>query len=82
MREEDITMVFAAILSLVPWIVLAGEGGSTVSSALTTAFSGVVDDVLGLITSMLPVVLPILSAIMVITIGIKVFKKITNRSSS
>lgn len=46
-----------------------------VTSALTTAFSGVADQAVGAITAMVPVVAPIIGAGLVIGIGIKAFKK-------
>lgn len=46
-----------------------------VVSSLTTAVSGFATDALGAIGTIIPVVLPIMGAIVVVGIGIKVFKK-------
>lgn len=49
--------------------------GTSVVSALTTAFGGIADQAVEAITSMVPVVAPIIGAGLVIGIGIKAFKK-------
>lgn len=48
-------------------------------TALTTGFGTVVGDVLSAIGTIAPVALPIMGAIIVITIAIKVFKKVSNK---
>lgn len=58
--------------------VLLAEGG-TVSQALTTALTTVASDMTGVITSVLPVALSVVGAVLVITFGIRIFKKITGR---
>ena len=47
----------------------------TVTTALTTAISGFATDAMGAIGSIVPVALPIMGAIVVVGIGIKVFRK-------
>lgn len=51
----------------------------TVTTALTTAISGFADDAMGAIGSIVPVALPIMGAVLVVTIGVKVFKKIASK---
>ncbi len=47
----------------------------TVVSSLTTAITGFATDAMGAIGSIVPVALPIMGAIVVVGIGIKVFRK-------
>lgn len=51
----------------------------SISSAVTTALSTVQTDALGLIASVLPYALAVVGAVIVVTIGIRVFKKIAGR---
>lgn len=46
-----------------------------VVTALTTAIKGFAGDAMGAIGAIIPVVLPIMGAIVVVGIGIKVFRK-------
>lgn len=48
---------------------------SSVREGLTSAFSTVASDMTGAITDMVPVVAPIAGAILVVGIGIRVFKR-------
>lgn len=48
-------------------------------TALQTAFSGYVNDIMGFIGSITPVLLPVAIAIVVVTLGIKIFKKVTGK---
>lgn len=48
-------------------------------TSLTSAFSGLATDVMSAIGSIAPVALPVMGAIVVIGVGIKVFKKVTGR---
>lgn len=50
---------------------------STITTALTTAFSTVASDSMDAIKAVLPIALPVMGAILVIGIGIKIFKKVT-----
>ena len=52
---------------------------STISSAMSSGLDGIKDDALGIIGTVLPYGLAIIGASLVITIGIKVFKKLTGR---
>lgn len=52
---------------------------TTVVSALTSAFSTVASDALSAIQGILPIALPVLGAIIVVGIGIKIFKKVAGR---
>ena len=50
---------------------------ATVTTALTEALGTVATDMTGAVTAVLPVALPVCGAILVITVGIKAFKKFT-----
>lgn len=53
---------------------------SDLATAMSTAFSKVATDVNGYIGSALPVALGIVGTVLAITIGVKVFKKITGKA--
>lgn len=65
-------------------VAVFAEGASTVSSSATDALvSGLTQvgtDMSGMITKILPIALGIVGAIMVITFGIKLFKKFTGKA--
>lgn len=48
-------------------------------TALTTAISTIGNNAISAIGSVLPTALTIVGAVMVVTIGVKVFKKISNK---
>ena len=50
---------------------------SGVNEALTSALSTVASDLTGVISSVLPIAAPVVGAGLVVTFGIKVFKKFT-----
>lgn len=50
-----------------------------VVTALSTAFSTVASDAMDAISAILPIALPVMGAIVVVTIGIKIFRKVTGR---
>lgn len=50
------------------------------SSAMSTAFNNISTDINGYIGSALPVALGIVGTVLAITVGIKVFKKITGKA--
>lgn len=52
---------------------------SAVVTGLTGAFTTVATDCTAAITATLPIALPVMGAIVVIGIGIKIFKKVTGR---
>ena len=52
-----------------------GDKMTDITSALTTALASVGTDALGAIASVLPAALAIAGAVMVVTIGVRVFKK-------
>ena len=62
-------------------LVLANEAGTiaTVTGALTTGITTIAGDAMSAAGSVVPVALPIMGAIVVVGIGIKVFKKVTGR---
>ena len=51
-----------------------------ISTALTTSFKSVGSELTGIISSVLPIALPIVGGVMVVVIGIKIFKKITGKA--
>lgn len=59
--------------------VAAQEAGAGVTGALTTAFTSIASDAMSAISAVLPIALPIMGAIVVVTVGIKIFKKVTSK---
>lgn len=55
------------------------EGGSTISSAMSTALGTIATDAVSMIATIVPVAAPILGGIVVIGIGIKAFKAIKGK---
>lgn len=51
----------------------------TVTSALTTSFTSVATGVTGIIADVLPIALPVVGAMIVVGVGIKVFKRVINK---
>lgn len=47
----------------------------SITTALTTAFGTLATDALGAIAAVLPIILPVMGAIVVIGIAVKVFKR-------
>lgn len=52
---------------------------SAVVTALTTAFSSVASDAMDAIGAILPIALPIMGAVLVAMIGIRIFKRVANK---
>lgn len=50
---------------------------TTVTSALSTALTSVAADMTGVVGTVLPIAAPVIGAVLVVTFGIKVFKKFT-----
>lgn len=55
---------------------------ASVRDQLKTSTSGIASDIMGTITDVLPIVLPIMGAMLVIGVGIAVVKKLTKKSSA
>ena len=59
------------------------EGGATamtgITSAVTTALATVQSDALSLISSVLPFALAIIGAVIVVKVGLRVFRSVTGR---
>ena len=51
----------------------------SVSTALVTSFTGVASSLTGIIGDALPVALPVVGAVIVVTTGIRIFKKIVTK---
>ncbi len=62
-------------------IALANEAATiaTVTGALTTGITTIASDAMSAVGSVVPVALPIMGAVVVVGIGIKVFKKVAGR---
>lgn len=58
---------------------LSGETTNTVTDALATGFSTVAGDAMDAIGRILPIALPIMGAVIVIMVGIKLFKGIAKK---
>lgn len=81
-RVVMITAIMAiAALSLSSVAFAEGEstGSAAITSAVTTALATTQSDAMTMISSVLPYALAIVGAIIVVTIGIRVFKKISGR---
>jgi|GEM_PF-966872 len=52
----------------------------TITSALTEQFTTIGTSITGIITSTLPIALPIIGGVFVIRKGIKIFKSVTNQA--
>lgn len=50
-----------------------------IAGALSTALGSTATDALSAISAVLPVALPVMGGIIVISVGLKVFKKVTGR---
>lgn len=63
-----------------PTIMLAeGQTVAGIGTAMSTALTAIASDALTVIGTVAPVAVPVLGGILVIGIGIKVFKKVTGR---
>ena len=60
--------------------VLAAEGANPLVEAMKTAFTSVAGDCTSAISTVLPIGLGIVGTVMVVTFGIKVFKKLTGKA--
>ena len=52
-------------------------GAASVTDGLTSALGTVAGDMTGAISAVLPIALPVMGGILVVAVGIKVFKKFT-----
>ena len=51
-----------------------------IATALTTSFTEVGTQLTGIVSKSLPIALPVIGGMLVVTVGIKVFKKITSKA--
>ena len=58
---------------------VAAEAGSGVPGALTAAFTSIASDCMSAISAVLPIALPIMGAVVVVCIGIRIFKKVASK---
>lgn len=61
--------------------VLASESSSlsTIESALTTSFTEIGTSATGMIGKILPIALPVIGGVLIVMLGLKIFKRITNK---
>lgn len=52
---------------------------SSVVTALTTAFGTIASDAMSAISAVLPVALPVMGAVLVVMIGIRIFKSVAKK---
>lgn len=57
----------------------AVTGMEGVTSALTTAFTSVASSLTGLIGDILPIALPVVGGVLVVGVGIKIFKSVVKK---
>jgi uncharacterized protein (DUF697 family) len=48
-------------------------------TALTTSFTEIGTELTGIVGKVLPIALPIIGGVLVVTVGIKIYKKVTNK---
>ena len=60
-----------------PGIMMLSESAGGVTDALTTSFTSIGADLTSMIGKVLPIALPIIGSVMVVTFGIKIFRKVT-----
>lgn len=76
-KAAPVALIMALVLSISAF---AEETvGSGVQTAVTGALSTVQSDVMSMISAVLPYALAIVGAVLVVTIGIKVFKRISGK---
>lgn len=51
-----------------------------VVTALTASFTEIGTSLLSVVTSVLPIALPVIGAVTIIVLGIKIFKKVTGKA--
>lgn len=69
------------MIDLINGVVASGTSNSvsTVVDAMTTGLSTAGSDILGAIGSIVPVALPVMIGVVVVGVGIKIFKRVTGR---
>lgn len=67
-----------SLFDAVPMILTSG-GTSSIGDTLATSLGTVATDALDAIGGVLPVALPVLGAIVVISVGIRIFRKVSGR---
>lgn len=76
-KAAPVALIMAMVMSFAAF----AEDGTTpnVQTAVTGALSTVQSDVMSMISAVLPYALAIVGAVLVVTIGIKVFKRISGK---
>lgn len=69
-----------AVTSAVPVFASEATGLAAVESALTTSFTSVGSSMTGMVGKILPIALPIMGALLLVSFGIKAFKKVANKA--
>lgn len=70
-----------SVLTAVPVLASSDGGGlSTVESALTSSFTSVGSSMTSMVSTILPIALPVMGALLLVSFGIKAFKRVTNKA--
>lgn len=51
-----------------------------ITSALTTSFTEIGSELTGIVGDVLPIVLPLVGGVIVVSVGVKIFKKVTSKA--
>lgn len=78
-RLSVLALSIVAVLAMAVPGFAEGSATAGIQSAVTTALATTQSDILTTIAGVLPYALAIVGAVMVVTIGVKVFKKISGR---
>lgn len=78
-RVASMLMALCVMMSLAIPAFAEGTGTGGINSAVTGALATVQSDALSLIASVLPYALAIMGAIIVVMVGIRVFKRVAGR---
>lgn len=81
-KRAGVMLTIMSLTALAMCVAANAEGESAsagIQSAVTTALATTQSDAMTLIASVLPYALAIVGAVLVVTIGIRVFKKISGR---
>ena len=78
-RVASMLMVLCVMMSLAIPAFAEGAGTSGINTAVTTALGTVQSDALSLIAAVLPYALAIMGAIIVVMVGIRVFKRVAGK---
>lgn len=78
-KAMPVVATAVTVASAVPAFCAETSDTTSIVTAMTSAFSTAASDCMSAISSILPVAIPVVGAIAVIGIGIKIFKKVTGK---